>query len=198
MKIIGLTGGIGSGKSTIGKWFLEKQIPVYDSDLEAKKLMNEQADLKVQLIDLFGDEVYVDGEYNRKLVAEKVFQDKELLAQLNSIVHPAVFQHFHQWVKAQNTPFVVKEAAILFESGSYKDCDFVVSVLADEAIRIQRVVERDDVSVQQVQDRIRNQWTDEQRKEASDFTMTNNQDLADLKTQFDKIYKKLLKRIQSS
>ena len=122
MITIGLTGGIGSGKTTIAQWFQEKGIPVYNSDFEAKKLMNENEDLIQQLIELFGDETYKNGEYNRSYVASKVFNDKELLNQLNAVVHPAVFKHFDEWLDNQNSSFVVKEAAILFESGSYKDC----------------------------------------------------------------------------
>ncbi|MET3731924.1 dephospho-CoA kinase [Moheibacter stercoris] len=198
MYILGLTGGIGSGKSTIGKWFLEKGIPVYDSDKEAKLLMNENPSLKSQLIDLFGPETYLNNEYNRKFVAEQVFENKEKLAALNAIVHPAVFHHFQEWVSLQNSEFVVKEAAILFESGSYKDCDFILTVAADESIRIQRVMERDQVTQEQVQARIANQWTDEQRIEKSDFVLYNNASLEDLKNQFHKTYKKLLKRIQRS
>lgn len=198
MYILGLTGGIGSGKSTIGKWFLEKGIPVYDSDKEAKLLMNENPSLKSQLIDLFGPETYLNNEYNRKFVAEQVFENKEKLAALNAIVHPAVFHHFHEWVSQQNSEFVVKEAAILFESGSYKDCDFILTVAADESIRIQRVMDRDQVTQEQVQARIANQWTDEQRIEKSDFVLYNNASLEDLKNQFHKTYKKLLKRIQRS
>jgi dephospho-CoA kinase len=193
MKIIGLTGGIGSGKSTIGKWFLERGIPVYDSDQEAKDLMNKDSVLKENIRDLLGPESYIDGTYNRKFVAQQVFQNKELLSQLNAIVHPAVFHHFQNWVSTQNAPFIVKEAAILFESGSYKDCDYIISVVSDESIRIQRVISRDQLSKQQVKDRIANQWTDEQRIEHSDFIIENNTDLVELYDQFEELYNKLLK-----
>lgn len=198
MKIIGLTGGIGSGKSTIAKWFLEKGIPVYDSDKEAKDLMNESPTLKEQIIELLGSEAYSNNVYNRPYVAQLVFQNKDLLSQLNAIVHPAVFDHFHNWIKTQVAPFIVKEAAILFESGSYKDCDFIISVVAEESIRIRRVVDRDEISAQQVKDRIAHQWTDEQRIKHSDFVIENNQDLEDLRIEFQDVYKKLLKAVQSS
>lgn len=198
MYIVGLTGGIGSGKSTIGKWFVEKGIPVYDSDLEAKRLMNESQELKSQLMQLFGSDTYINEEYNRKFVAEQVFQNKGKLAQLNAIVHPAVFKHFKDWVSIQESRFVVKEAAILFESGSYKDCDWIISVVANESLRIQRVVERDGISTDQVKARIANQWTDQQRIEKSDYVIPNESNLDDLKVEFNKTYKKLLKRIQSS
>lgn len=197
MKIIGLTGGIGSGKSTIAKWFLELGIPVYDSDLEAKKLVDENKKIISELIKLFGEEVYQNGVYNRKLVSSKVFEDKELLGKLNQIIHPEVFRHFRNWVKNQKTDFVVKEAAILFESGSYKDCDLVVSVVADEEIRINRVLKRDETTEAQIRQRMRNQWTDEQRIEKSDFIISNNSNLEELKKEFDQLYKELLKQFPS-
>lgn len=198
MKIIGLTGGIGSGKSTIGKWFVEKGIPVYDSDSEAKILMDENEELKQKLTELLGEETYSEGIYNRSYVASKVFQNAELLKKLNSIVHPAVFQHFNDWVKQQKSPFLVKEAAILFESGSYKNCDKIISVVADEEHRIQRVKKRDGLPEQQILARIQNQWTDQQRIEKSDFVIHNNSDLNHLKLQFEEVYKELLKLSESS
>lgn len=195
MITIGLTGGIGSGKTTIAQWFQEKGIPVYNSDFEAKKLMNENEDLIQQLIELFGDETYKNGEYNRSYVASKVFNDKELLNQLNAIVHPAVFKHFDEWMDNQNSSFVVKEAAILFESGSYKDCDYIISVIADEKIRIDRVAKRDQLNEDQIRSRMKNQWTDEQRIEKSDFIIENNKDLKALKLEFEKVYDEILDRI---
>lgn len=194
MKIVGLTGGIGSGKSTIAKWFLEKGISVYDSDLQAKKLMNESFEIREQLIELFGDEVYLNDELNRKFIASQVFENKDLLEQLNQIVHPAVFRNFRIWVQNQSAPFVIKEAAILFESGGYKDCDYVISVVANEELRIQRVMARDTVSREEVLNRIENQWTDELRKVNSDFIISNNSDLNELKIEFEKIYSQLLKK----
>lgn len=198
MKIVGLTGGIGSGKTTIGKWFLEKGIPVYNSDNEAKNLINEDPQIVKSLTGLFGDETYQGGTYNSKFVASKVFNDKELLEKLNEIVHPAVFRHFDNWVKNQTTSFVVKEAAILFESGSYKDCDSIISVVADEEIRIQRVTGRDGSDSEEIRKRMNNQWKDEQRIELSDYIIYNNSDLNDLKKEFNQVYKKLLKQFQSS
>lgn len=195
MITIGLTGGIGSGKTTIAQWFQEKGIPVYNSDFEAKKLMNENEDLIQQLIELFGDETYKNGEYNRSYVASKVFNDKELLNQLNAIVHPAVFKHFDEWLDNQNSSFVVKEAAILFESGSYKDCDYIISVIADEEIRIKRVAKRDQLNEDQIRNRMKSQWTDQQRIEKSDFIIENNKDLNALKLEFEKVYDEILDRI---
>lgn len=198
MKVIGLTGGIGSGKSTLAKWFSEKGIPVYNSDVEAKNLMNENEKIISELTELFGEKTYENGVYNSKFVASKVFENKELLKKLNQIVHPAVFQDFHNWVKKQNAVFVVKEAAILFESGSYKVCDAVISVVADEKIRMERVMKRDKISERQIRQRMNNQWTDEQRMELSDFVIVNNSDLVALKKEFHQLYKNLLKQFQSS
>lgn len=198
MKVVGLTGGIGSGKSTIAEFFLEKGIPVYNSDWEAKKLMNENSVIIQKLTALFGSETYIDGYYNSKFVASKVFRNKELLQKLNEIVHPAVFNYFDEWLKNQTTEFIVKEAAILFESGSYKDCDAVISVIADEKIRLQRVMERDNATENQVRDRIKNQWSDEQRSRLSDFVIPNNWDIIHLKDEFEKVYKELLSIFKSS
>lgn len=191
--IVGLTGGIGSGKSTIAKWFEEKGTPVYNSDFEAKKLMNSNPELMNQLIGLFGDEVFANGTLNRLFISQKVFNDKLLLTKLNKIVHPAVGKDFRKWVTEQEKEMLVKEAAILFESGAYKDCDLIVSVVADEKTRIRRVMERDGVNEEQVRKRMNNQWTDEQRVEHSDFVIDNNSDLKALHRQFDVLYKALLK-----
>lgn len=198
MKIVGLTGGIGSGKSTVAKWFSDKGIPVYYADLKAKRLMNESQEICSGLIQLFGKDAYVNNELNRKFISSKVFDNKDLLEKLNQIVHPAVFQDFQNWITSQNAPFVVKEAAILFESGSYKDCDYIVSVIADEEIRIQRVMERDGISSEQVLSRIKNQWTDELRKINSDFIIRNNDGLDELKEEFEEVYNKLLKKSKAS
>ena len=198
MKIIGLTGGIGSGKTTIAKWFLEKGIPVYDSDTEAKKLINDDNELRMKISSLLGENAYVDGAYNRKFVAAQVFENPQLLEKLNAIVHPAVFDHFNRWVKNQKANFIIKEAAILFESGSYTACDLIISVVSKEELRVERVVKRDGLDPKQVYDRIRNQWTDEQRIEHSDFVINNDLDLIHLKSEFQRVHNELLKRFQTS
>lgn len=198
MKIVGLTGGIGSGKTTIAKWFSEVGIPVYNSDNEAKRLMNESDEIREELIQLFGKDAYLNNELNRKFISSKVFENKDLLEQLNQIVHPTVFKDFKIWIQNQNAPFVVKEAAILFESGSYHDCDYIVSVIADEEIRIQRVMNRDGISREQVLSRIKNQWTDELRIVNSDFIIRNNEGLNKLKEEFQEVYNKLLKKTEGS
>lgn len=197
MKIVGLTGGIGSGKSTFAKWFLEKNIPVYDSDKEAKDLINQNEEIKSKLKQSFGEKTYENGEYNRKHVAELVFKNPEKLKKLNKIVHPAVFEHFQNWLKNQTVDFVVKEAAILFESGSFKDCDSIISIISSVPIRVERIKKRDNSSEKQIKERMENQWTDEQRIQHSDFVVENNSDLEHLKSEFEKVWKELQKRYSS-
>lgn len=172
-KIIGLTGGIGSGKTTVAKQFIEAGIPVYIADQEAKKLLH-QPEIISQIEATFGDSVLEDNQISRAKLAQVVFNHPEKLALLNSIIHPAVKKHFQQWFNAHQTfSFVVREAAILFESGTYHDCDYIISVIAPIEERISRVMQRDQVDRTAVLARINNQWTDEQRIAKSDFVIEN-------------------------
>jgi len=172
-KIIGLTGGIGSGKTTVANEFLSFGIPVYITDLEARKLM--QTDSVLDQIKLeFGKKVFDKGVLLREKLSEIVFNDGEKLAKLNNIVHPAVKEDFSRWLfKNKNFPFVIYESAILFESGSYKECDFIINVEAPLELRIQRVVGRDNTTREKVLERIKNQWNDEERSSKSDFVVKN-------------------------
>jgi len=174
MLIVGLTGGIGSGKTTIAKLLELKGIPVYDSDVRAKFLMHNSDEIITSLKKEFGDEVYINGELNREHLAGVVFENKDKLKILNSIVHPVVAKDFQDWIAAQESDIVVKEAAILFESGAYKSCDVNVTVHTDIEERIERVQKRDGTTREQVLSRINNQWTDEQRNEKSDIIIKNN------------------------
>ena len=173
MFIIGLTGGIGSGKTTIANHFKSLGIPIYIADEEAKKLM--QSDEIVKAIkERFGADLFENDILNRGKLAEAVFNDPDKLKQLNAIVHPAVKNHFKQWILEHNEfPTVIYEAAILFESGSYKDFDTIITVTAPIETRIQRVIARDNTSREQVLKRIEAQWTDEQRISKSDFVIEN-------------------------
>ena len=172
-KIIGLTGGIGSGKTTVANEFLSLGVPVYITDLEAKKLMQSDSVLK-QIKEEFGSAVFDKGVLLRDKLSEIVFNDDKRLGKLNSIVHPAVKQHFREWLlEHQNNPFVIYESAILFESGSYKECDYIINVVAPLEIRIQRVVERDKTTREKVLERIKNQWNDEEKSSKSDFIIKN-------------------------
>ena len=173
MKVVGLTGGIGSGKSTIARLFAALGVAVYDSDTEAKKLINTSAEIKKRIVEVFGAEAYAEGVYNRTYIADIVFRNPDKLAVLNSIVHPVLADYFNQWVALQTSPYVIKEAAILFESGSYKNCDFIITVTAPEALRISRCMSRDGSTEAQVRARMAQQWTDAQRIALSDAVIEN-------------------------
>lgn len=185
-KIIGLTGGIGSGKTTIANYIQSLGIPVYISDLEAKKVMDFPVIIQ-KISDEFGQEIIQNSKLNREKLAEIVFGSPEKLKQLNAIVHPAVKIHFDNWLKQnQNSPIIVKEAAILFESGSYKDCDEIITVTAPLDMRISRVLERDNTTREKILQRINNQLSDEERISRSNYVITN-ENFANTKTQIDQI-----------
>jgi dephospho-CoA kinase len=193
-KVIGLTGGIGSGKTTIARLFEAEGIPVYIADDEAKKIMLlAETVSKVEAV--FGSDVIKDGHIDRKKLSAVVFNNPEKLKQLNAIIHPLVKKHFDDWLeKHQNHPFVIKEAAILFESGSYKYCDKIITVYASEATRIKRVMQRDNTSEKEVLERIQNQWSDAERISKSDFVI-KNENFAETKSNFSEILK-ILKNLQ--
>lgn len=189
-KIIGLTGGIGSGKTTIAKYFAEKGIPVYIADDEARKI-TESPEILQSIRTVFGDEVFNNEKLDRVKVSQIVFNDTDKLKQLNEIIHPAVKKHFKNWVlQNSNFDFVVYETAILFESGSYKQCDFVISVIAPIETRIKRVMVRDSVSREDVIKRMENQWLDEERIKNSDFIIENT-NKKEMEFQADEILKKI-------
>ena len=185
--IVGLTGGIGSGKSTIAKEFAVLGIAVFNSDEQAKVLIATDAQVKERIIAAFGEEAYQNGEYNRAYIAQIVFNNPEKLAILNSIVHPALAKHFKQWAKKQTSPYVLKEAAILFESGSYKDCDYIITVTAPEQLRIARVMARDHCTEAQVRARMAQQWSDAQCIALSNAVIENI-DLESAKEQVKRIH----------
>ena len=191
-KIIGLTGGIGSGKTTIANYFRELGIPVYIADEEARKI-TESPEILKSIKTIFGEEVFNNQKLNRQKVAQIVFENPKKLKQLNAIIHPEVKKHFKNWVSQHsNAPFVIKEAAILFESGSYKDCDFVITVTASIENRIDRVVNRDKTTKEAVLQRINNQILDEERIKLSQFVIKNDTEF-DYKHQVDEIIKILKK-----
>lgn len=174
MKVVGLTGGIGSGKSTVAKLFTTLGIPVYDSDTRAKQLYSESKVLKEQMQAHFGTDIYVGNQVNKIKLANIVFQDKSELAFLNQIVHPVLANDFELWKASKKTAYVVKEAAILIESGSYKNCDSIILVTAPVEVRISRVMNRDKVEKQQVEDRIKNQISDKEKEAYANFIIQND------------------------
>ena len=181
-KIIGITGGIGSGKSTVSKFIEELGFPVYDSDFWAKELVNVDENLKSRIIELLGEESYDEnGKYNRKFVAEKVFDHQELLLKLNQIIHPAVKIHFENWVNAQTAEFVFKETALLFELKLNESCYQSILVTADENIRIKRVMDRDGRTYREVKEIIDKQMPEVDKVKLADFVIQNNTDLDTLK-----------------
>ncbi|WP_310557844.1 dephospho-CoA kinase [Flavobacterium sp.] len=187
-KIIGLTGGIGSGKTTIANHFIKANIPVYIADDEARKLM-QSSEIREVIKKTFGDSIFDDAILNREKLSQIVFSDPEKLKLLNLIIHPAVTKNFQDWVlNHKKAPFVIYEAAILFESGSYKNCDVIITVTAPIESRIQRVIQRDNTTREQVLKRIHAQWNDDKRIAKSDFVI-ENLDPITTKTQIDKILK---------
>ena len=172
---IGITGGIGSGKSVVCALFSLLGIPVFEADQVAKKLMNSDSRLRRELVDLFGEAVYTaEGVIDRKMLAGILFNDQLALQKVNSLVHPAVREAFLQWCSEQTSPYVLHEAAILFESGFFRMMDRNILVTAPEELRIRRVTTRDGVSAEAVLQRMQNQWTDEEKIPLADFIISND------------------------
>ncbi|WPR73274.1 dephospho-CoA kinase [Flavobacterium sp. NG2] len=187
-KTIGLTGGIGSGKTTIATYFQSKGLPIYIADDEARKIMQSEAVIQA-IKNTFGQTIFENDILVRQKLAEIVFNDAEKLKQLNAIIHPAVKAHFKEWLaEKKDFPYVIYEAAILFESGSYKNFDIIISVLAPLEIRIERVMKRDKSSREHILKRMEAQWTDEERISKSDYVIENS-DLDEAKRKIDEILK---------
>lgn len=192
MQIIGLTGGIGSGKTTVARIFSTLGIPVYNSDLRAKSILETDLNVQSDVRKLVGKESIENGIVNRKLIAEKSFNNRHVLQQLNTIIHPRVAEDFIKWKNEhKSSPYLIKEAAILFESGSYKSCDKVVFISTELETRVQRVMQRDGVGRAEVESRISNQWPEEKKANLSTFIVHNNESDA-LIPQVVEIHEKLL------
>lgn len=178
MKLIGLTGGIGSGKSTVAGLFRTLGIPVYESDSRAKFLMNNDPGLRQQIVALLGSESYTSQhEINRAWIASKVFNNPPLLSQLNGIVHPAVFQDLVDWIALdtqQQAPYLIQESALLFEEDLAKRFRAIILVVAPAEVRIDRVMKRDGITRDAVLRRIENQWPDDRKIPLSDFIIYND------------------------
>lgn len=172
---VGLTGGIGSGKSFVARIFSELGVPIYQADIEAKKLIEVDPDIIAAYKQFFGDEIYTPLGLNRKGVAAMVFGDKEILDKVNKVVHPAVERHFQSWLQQHsNAPYVIHEAAILFESGASEVMDTIVVVAAPEEVRVARVMERDGVGSEQVHLRMSHQLSEAERIARADFVINND------------------------
>lgn len=186
-KIIGLTGGIGSGKTTVAKFIEDCGFPVYYSDDRAKDIVNDNEDLKVRIKELLGSDSYDEnGLYNRKFVAEQVFNNKDLLQSLNEIIHPAVRLDFEDWVKKQTKYLIFKETALLFELQLNKQCYRSILVTAEDNIRIKRVMDRDGKTYREVQSVMEKQMPEKEKIKLADCIIYNNTNLDDLKDQTEK------------
>lgn len=173
---VGITGGIGSGKTTACRIFKLLGIPVFYADIRAKHLMHTDAVLIRGIKEVFGEDIYFPGgQPDRRRLAGIVFNDNKKLERLNSLVHPAVFRDFAEWAAGQNSPYVLKEAAILFESGSDQDCDYTITVASPTELRIKRVVNRDKASREEVQKRMDKQLSDEEKISRADFVLYNDE-----------------------
>lgn len=194
---VGITGGIGSGKTTVAKVFEVLGIPVYYADDAAKKMMNEDAGLKEKLMLAFGKETYINGALNRTYLSGLVFNNPEKLSLLNSIVHPATIADADRWMQQQNTRYAIKEAALLFESGANKHVDKVIGVYAPATLRLQRVMLRDNISEEAVKARMDTQMDEDKKMDLCDYGIINDEQELVI-TQVLKIHDILLKEAESS
>ena len=189
--IVGITGGIGSGKTTVSKFFIEAGMPVYYADKEAKALMNCSKTIRRKLIEIFGNDAYINDKINRSFLRQQIFENKTLLKKMNAIVHPKVASHFEKWVKKQDAPYILKEVAIIFENNLQHQYDYIITVIADKEQRIKRVMKRDNVSKSTVISIINNQLSDTEKVKKSNFVIINN-DLDTAKQKVLEIHNKLL------
>jgi len=172
---IGITGGIGSGKSTVCKIFKLLETPVFEADTVAKSLINSNNEIRNGLIGLFGKSIYnAENKVNRKMLANLIFNDDDLMEKVNQLIHPVVRNEFINWQNRQISAYIIHEAAILFESGFYKMMDYTILVSAPEEIRIERVTKRDNFSREMVQSRIRKQWSDEDKRILASVELVND------------------------
>ncbi|PWI29119.1 dephospho-CoA kinase [Flavobacteriaceae bacterium LYZ1037] len=191
MIVVGLTGGIGSGKTTVAKLFAALGVPVYIADDEAKKLMNRSKIIKRKLIELFGEQAYTNNVLNRPFLADKIFNNASNLEKMNAIVHPKVASHFKRWVNKQEAPYVIKESAILFENEAYKNYDYIITVTAPKELRIERLLKRDETSIEKIEAIMKNQWNDAKKMEKSHFVIINK-DIEETKRQVQLTHNKIV------
>lgn len=189
--IVGLTGGIGSGKSTVAQIFKNLGVPVYDSDKEAKLLMNTSSSIKKAIVNLLGSGAYQNNILNRNYISSKVFNDKKLLSKLNKIVHPEVKKHFEEWSVRQESKYVIQETALIFENESQENYDKIILVVAPLEERIKRVMARDSTGKEAVLDRVENQLSDIEKISLADYIIENI-DLEKTAKRIDQIHYQLL------
>ena len=195
MKVVGLTGGIGSGKTTILSMFLDLGVPVYIADVEAKKLTNTSKVIRKKIIALLGENSYLKKEINKKYVADKIFNDHELLKKLNKIIHSKVANHFKKWVDKQNGLYCIKETAILFETASYKLCDYTILITSPKEERIKRLKKRDQLTRKEIENRMNNQWSDIEKSQLADAVIENAL-LKNTQKKVEEVHLFLLKRFE--
>jgi len=172
---IGLTGGIGSGKSTVAHIFNVLGIPVYDADSAAKRVMVEDEMLKKRILNVFGENAYTDGKLNRKFLSDVVFKDERKITLLNSLVHPATIEDANEWMKKQTAPYLIKEAALIFESGSDKFLDLVIGVRSPLSLRIERTMKRNHITAEEVKARMKFQMDEDKKMALCDFIIENDE-----------------------
>ncbi len=188
---VGLTGGIGSGKTIASKIFEVLGIPVYQADVAAKRLMESNPVLKNQLIEQFGNDAFVDGKLNRSYIAEIIFNDKEKLQLINSLVHPYTIQDGIEWMKKQTSPYAIKEAALIFESGSQSNFDYIIGISSPLTLRLNRTLKRDNINRELVLERMENQLDEETKMKLCDFVLLNDERTL-LTTQVLAVHEKLI------
>ncbi len=172
-KVLGLTGGIGSGKTTVAKIFKSLDVPVYNADHAAKILMNTSKELKHKIKQLLGEDAYKQNELNKEFISEKIFNNKVLLTNINALVHPEVTLDFNSWLSIQTSAYVVKEVAVLFETAAEDQFDYILTVTAPEALRIKRIIERDHTSLAKIKAVMSNQLQDSEKTAKSHFMILN-------------------------
>lgn len=190
MKKIGITGGIGSGKSVVGQILEAMHFPVYYSDQQSKVLVETDLEIREELIKLLGTEVYLDGKLNRPFLTQQLFSNDDLRLKINQIIHPKVREAFTIWVNKQSSNLVFNEAAILFETGAYQSMDYNILVTAPLELKIERVLKRDNITINEIQERISKQWSDEDKIPLADFVIVNDE-VKPLLKQVEAILKKV-------
>jgi dephospho-CoA kinase len=194
MVTVGLSGGMGSGKTVVSRIFHALGVPICCADTVTKELYDTHEGLRQTLSSLLGEDIYQNGCLQRKRMAALIFSDERLLQKVNALVHPLVLQQFHQWAQQQQTPYVMQEAAILFESGANKKMDYTIAVTAPEALRITRIMQRDKLTEQEIKSRMQWQWPDEKRNAKAGFIIVNDDKQA-LLPQVLTIHENILKKI---